>query len=305
MSSVQLVRLVLLDGDPEGLRSVSIAGRTTIVTGCPYAGLQALRKRDEARRPAVYFLVGDDLQQQREAVYIGECDSLDDRFASTHHASDRADWRHIFVASTTDRTFNKAHARRAEHLLVQRALETKRSVVLTRQTSAGELDDGDSAFAREFATNVFVLAEILGISVFRPSPTAAAAGAEANSATAPASTREVFEFSYTGQAVPAQMVIDGKDFVVLKGSKALADDKKGLPDSIRAMRQAARAAGLLVKDPADSSFEVFTADHPASSTSAAGSMIYGSSCAGPIAWRHATTRQTYKDWIANGGQAHA
>lgn len=304
MNSVQLVRLVLLDGDPEGLRSVSIAGRTTVVTGCPYAGLQALRKRDEARRPAIYFLVGDDLQQQREAVYIGECDSLDDRFASSHHASDRADWRHIFVASTSDRTFNKAHARRAEHLLVQRASETKRAVVLTRQTSAGELDDGDSAFAREFVANVFVLAEILGINVFRPSPTMAEASGTSVAA-APAGSQQVFEFSYTGQAIPARMVIDGKDFVILKGSKALAEDKKGLPESIRAARQAARAAGLLVKDPANASFEAFTADHTASSTSAAGSMIHGSSCAGPIAWRHAVTRQSYKDWIANGGPTNA
>lgn len=304
MSGVQLVRLVLLDGDPEGLRSVSVAGRTTVVTGCPYAGLQALRKRDEAKRPAVYFLVGDDLQQQREAVYIGECDSLDDRFASSHHASDRADWRHIFVASTSDRTFNKAHARRAEHLLVQRASETKRAVVLTKQTSAGELDDGDSAFAREFVSNVFVLAEILGVNVFRR-PATVTVGGEANTAGAPTTGRDVFEFSYTGQAIPAQMVIDGRDFVILKGSKALADDKKGLPDSIRAARQAARATGLLVKDPANPGFEVFTADYPASSTSAAGSMVYGSSCAGPIAWRHAVTRQSYKDWIANGGQHHA
>lgn len=304
MSGVQLVRLVLLDGDPEGLRSVSIAGRTTVVTGCPYAGLQGLRKRDEARRPAAYFLVGDDLQQQREAVYIGECDSLDDRFAGSHHALDRADWRHIFVASTSDRTFNKAHARRAEHLLVQRALETKRAAVLTKQTSAGELDDGDSAFAREFVTNVFILAEILGVGVFRPPPTVVAANGTSSVPTQ-AGSQELFEFSYTGQAIPARMVIDGKDFVILKGSKALAEDKTGLPDSIRAMRQAARAAGLLVKDPADPNFEVFTADHPASSTSAAGSMVYGSSCAGPIAWRHAVTRQSYKDWTANGGQAHA
>lgn len=304
MSGVQLVRLVLLDGDPEGLRSVSIAGRTTVVTGCPYAGLNGLRKRDEAKRPAIYFLVGDDLQQQSEAVYIGECDSLDDRFASPHHAADRADWRHIFVASTSDRTFNKAHARRAEHLLVQRAQETKRSIVLTKQTSAGELDDGDAAFAREFAANVFVLAEILGVSVFRPFPTATQ-GSGTNADTAPLGDQDVFEFSYTGQVIPARMVIDGKAFIILKGSKAVADDKKGLPDSIRAMRQAARAAGALVKDPANPSFEVFTADHTTSSTSAAGSMVYGSSCAGPIAWRHATSRQSYKDWIADGGQSHA
>ena len=303
MSSVQLVRLVLLDGGPGGLRSVSIAGRTTVVKGCPYAGPQALRKRDEARRPAICFLVGDDLQQQREAVYIGECASLDDRFASSHHASDRADWRHIFVASTSDRTFDKAHARRAEHLLVQRASETKRAVVLTRRTSAGELDDGDSAFAREFVANVFVLAEILGINVFRPSPTMAEAS-RTSVAAAPAGNQHVFEFSYTGQAIPACMVIDTEVFVVLKASKALPEGKKGLLIA-SAPRARPRAAGVLVKGPANPSFEVFTADHTASSTSAAGSMIYGSSCAGPIAWRHTVTRQSYKDWIADGGPANA
>ena len=298
------MRLVLLDGDPEGLRSVSIAGRTTLVTGCPFTGLQALRKRDEAKRPAIYFLVGDDLQQQTEAIYIGECDFFEDRFSSSHHALEKADWRHVFIASTTDRTFNKAHARRAEHLLVQRALETKRAAVLTKQTSPGELDDGDTAFAQEFVKNAFILAEILGISIFRPLPVIKTAQSiDKNSSyplSGPESQPAIFLFSYTGQVVPARLAVDGKDYVILKGSKALAEDKKGLPDNVRALREVARTTGVLIPDSDNPKLEIFTADYPMSSTSAAGSMIYGSSCAGPIAWRHEGTHASFKEWIGTG-----
>jgi hypothetical protein len=72
-----------------------------------------------------------------EAIYIGECDSLVDRFRSKHHAMDKADWQQIALASTTDETFNKAHARRAEHLLVEIARSMRRVDVMTDQTSRG------------------------------------------------------------------------------------------------------------------------------------------------------------------------
>ena len=157
----QLVRLTLLDGDPEGLRSVSVAGRTTLLTGCPWPKLQSLLARPEAARPAVYLMLGRSFDDAQEVVYIGECDSLANRFKQ-HHKEEAADWTEIFSATTTESTFNKAHARLAEHLLVQRAKVINRASVLTSLTSPGVLDEGDKAFTAEFVENVVTLTQILG-----------------------------------------------------------------------------------------------------------------------------------------------
>ena len=106
----------------------------------------------------------------------------------------------------------------------------------------------------------------------------------------------LFRFAYTQDGIPAQMVTDGKDFVILKGSKARPDGV-GIPGGIKQMRDAARAAGILAKDPG-SSLEVFQADYPTSSVSTAGAVVYGSPCRGPIAWRHVGTGELYSDWVA-------
>lgn len=300
----QLIRLILLDGDPEGLRSVAVAGRTTILMGCPWSRLQTLLKRPEANRPAVYFMIGTPLvgeAMNSEVVYIGECDSLSSRFEQ-HHREAAADWSQIFVATTTETTFNKAHARLAEHLLVERARAARRMDVLTKSTSRGIIDEGDEAFTREFVENVVTLTQTLGVILFRPS--LKLASQEAGAVTMVGEERlpfnqdklAVFRFAYTQDDIPARMVTDGKDFVILKGSRARADGT-GIPGGIKQMRDAARAAKILTKDP-NSQLEVFQADYPTTSVSTAGAMVYGSPCRGPVAWRHVGTDKLYSDWVA-------
>ena len=305
--SVQLIRLTLLDGDPEGLRAVSVAGRTTVLTGCPWGRLQTLLSRPEAQRPAVYFMVGNPLQADplfEEVVYIGECDSLADRFKS-HHKHDAADWTQIFVATTTESTFNKAHARRAEHLMVDRARSAGRAKVLTTATSPGDIDEGDAAFISEFVANFFILAQTLGVLLFRPKLKVSVSTHDVSmpSKASPSNQEEpslsIYNFDYIKRKpVPATMATDGRDFVILKGSKARPDGR-GIPDKIRKARAQARASGLLTKLPGDT-LETFQEDYSTTSASFAGGMVYGSSCNGPKAWLHTITGKSYGDWVAKG-----
>jgi hypothetical protein len=304
MPSTQLIRLTLLDGDPEGLRSVAVAGRTTILMGCPWSRLQSLMDRPEAARPAVYFMIGTSLDEEAlasEVVYIGECDSLASRFEQ-HNKQDAADWGQVFVATTTESTFNKAHARLAEHLLVDRARSAGRMGVLTEVTSRGSVDEGDEAFTREFVDNVITLTQTLGVILFRPSLTkrppthASEVAPDAGKSAADYDAPPRFRFDYTSDPPPAEMVTDGKDFVILKGSNARAESA-GVSLAIKQMRDKARAEGILRKDP-NSTMEVFEEDFPTTSVSAAGSMVYGTACRGPVAWRHVRTHQLYRDWVA-------
>lgn len=303
----QLIRLILLDGDPEGLRSAVVAGRTTVILACPWTRLRGLLTRDEAKRPAVYFLVGTPLDATGQAfdqsIYVGECDSLAERFSGGHHKAEAAEWSQIFVATTSEGTFNKAHARLAEHRLRERAVQANRAEVLTKSSSEGRIDEGDAAFANEFVENVVLLAQTLGLNLFRLPVTRISSvpkplGDQATqSVVAPGNTEpEIFEFDYRkGETIRARMALDGSEFVVLAGSLARAKDLEGLSQTIAEKRRAAREAGILVPD--QPGLERFTRDYATSSPSAAGSMVYGSSCAGPIAWRHVHSGLLYKDWL--------
>lgn len=295
----QLIRLVLLDGDPAGLRSVTIANRTTVLTGCPISRLGDLKTRDEAQRPAVYFLTGEE-GDGSGVIYVGECDSLADRFKAKHHAMDKADWRQVVVASTTDGVFNKAHARRAEHLLVARAKDLDRFKVMTDQTSPGKLDEGDAALAREFVANVVLLAEIMGVSAFRPKPSKPSG----NQASVPGPddgpvpvTLDGPVFRIAGvKGVDAKLRTDGEGFLLLGGSQAKAAEAPSCPPMARTLRAQAIKSGALVAGPTPGLL-TFTGDLPVPSTSTAGSVVSGNSISGPASWVHEGTNQTYAEWV--------
>ena len=307
----RMIRLILLDGDPEGLRSASIAGRTTVLIGGPWPNLKQLLTRPEAKRPGVYFLIGTPVLEQEnpglaEAIYVGECDSLSDRFERNHHRQDSADWSQIFFATTTEGAFNKAHARVAEDLLVEKARDAKRVDVLTQRTSPVSVDEGDMAFAEEFVTNTLILAQTLGVNAFRPSASVQikqiSIGTKENldiTGLSGKSHSAEFRFAYTSEPIDARMLVDGRDFVILAGFYAKKVVGKGLSQTLLAMRKSAEATGILMPID-DDRYLKFSADYVTSSTSAAGSMIYGSACAGPIAWKNVLTGQTYKDWVEAG-----
>ncbi|MCK8786643.1 hypothetical protein M0638_19900 [Roseomonas sp. NAR14] len=306
--ATQLIRLTLVNGDPEGLRYSLIAGRTTVLFACPWTQLKLLLNREEAKRPAVYFMVGAPLGPERngyeQAIYIGECDSLIDRFAAKHHRADAAEWNQIFLATTTEGTFNKAHARLAEHKIREKAQIANRAKVLTLASGLVKMDEGDLAFTDEFVGNVTILAQTLGLGLFR-TPVSESRIAlsdmdknfkDQNLHLEIADELDIFKFEYTNAEIPAQMILDGPEFVIKKGSYARSQDGDGMPPGILERRKSARVNGILL--PSDKvGLEQFNADYPTTSPSAAGSMVYGSSCAGPRAWRHIKSGLLYKDWL--------
>ncbi|NKE45946.1 GIY-YIG nuclease family protein [Roseomonas frigidaquae] len=277
-----------------------------------------MKEREEGSRPAVYFLSGE--SDGVDAIYIGECDSLSDRFRGKHHALEKADWQQIAVASTTDETFNKAHARRAEHLLVEVARSLRRTKVFTDQTSAGKLSDGDAAFARDFADDVALLAEILGVRVFRgrPSPMIAEGKLnEKNNATLSAEiakrenpaqpfaainpgheslNAEIFRF-IGARDVSAQMMADGTGFILLAGSELRKSVGGACPTSSLALRTKLHQSDLLEQHPQKPAFLRLRSDFPVGSTSAAAAVLTCTSLRGPHVWEHEATGQRYDKWI--------
>lgn len=295
----QLIRLTLLDGDADGLRTAEIAGRTTKLIACPVSGMEKLLKRAEANRTAIYFLFGQDFEGASDAIYVGECDAVARRFNGKHHAMDKAEWRQIVVAFSSDAVFNKAHGRRAEHLLCERVKAAAKASLKTERWSEGDLDEGDSSFALGFVADVAMLAETLGFPAFRVPPAARPplSSFDPQADLLSSSDGEVFRF-FDEARFEARMRVLGDDFIVLAGSTARADETSGCADSIRASRAKAREAEILVMAP-DGDRLVVTRDFALGSTSAAGGFIAGRNSRGPYEWVHERTGRTYAQWLAD------
>lgn len=295
--AITLIRLTLLEGDPDSLRMAEIAGRTTKLIAGPISAIDRLLARPEAQRPAVYFLYGTDFEQTSDAIYVGECDAIARRFNGQHDAMKKAEWRQLVAAFSSDAIFNSAHGRRAEHLLVEQARRSARATVLTLRSGRGDLDEGDAAIAGQFAADVTILAETLGFPAFRSSGLVRPRGTSAgDGSVAPIESDEAL-FRFIGETrFQATMRVEGDDFIVLKDSVARPDETTGCADSIRALRARLRDAGALVHDPITGLLRL-ERDVPLNSTSAAGGLIAGRNSRGPNEWVHVRSGQTYALWI--------
>jgi hypothetical protein len=69
--------LFLVDDSPSGIVAAGVDGWTGQALVIPRAKMDEFAARDEAKRAAVYILVGHDpTKEDRELVYIGEAESF-------------------------------------------------------------------------------------------------------------------------------------------------------------------------------------------------------------------------------------
>ncbi len=299
----QMIRLVLVDGNPSGLRSAQVAGRTTIMTACPMATVSDLFGRQEARKAAVYLLIGPDPGGlDRLAVYIGECDSLVERFRGRHHALDRAEWSEILVTTTVDGVLNKAHALHVEDYLRHLVVSGGRARDMTRATMRPTLDEGDLAFVAAFAADAVVLAKVLGVDVFAPSLPRPAVGqnglTEAPGPSPPFAEQPVFEYATKG--VVGRMTLEGSQFVLKAGSTLVKAETPSIPPNVARVRADGLRSGQIV-DISATELRVET-DIPLGSVSATASVVAANSSTGTIVWRHVETGETYAAWMQRRNQ---
>lgn len=97
----RLIRLFLVDGKPNGLRTVEISNMTLHGTMFPRPRLEGFLSRDTARKPAVYLLIGPDLSNPEETrLYVGEGDPVEPRIRD--HARNKDFWTDAVVFTSKD-----------------------------------------------------------------------------------------------------------------------------------------------------------------------------------------------------------
>ncbi len=274
------VRLFLVDGTPQGMRTAEVGNWTGLALVCPRTDLVKLGKRDAVRAAGVYLLIGpSEALASRLRVYVGEADDVWTRLQS--HDSKKDWWTWVVVFVSKDENLTKAHVRWLEAKLVRDIKDAKRADIENDvEPGGGHLPESDASDMETFLENLRLLLPTLGADVL---------GA---SALGPADRGLVLELKW--EDAKAECVLRDGKFMVRKSSTARTKEVESLGDSTRDLRRKLREDGVLAENGAD--LLRFTIDYPFDSQSAAAAVVAGTGLNGRAAWKVKGEGISYREW---------
>lgn len=298
------IRVLLLDGEPDGIRIAEKTMSTTQAMAFRRSQLESAKSKfgEMIERPGVYILLGeDDVQDQGEA-YIGESEGIYTRLKDHSNKENKnLFWEDTIVLVSKDENLTKSHARYVESRLIKDAQGNPRWSLPNRQEpsdTAGRLPLADRIDMDKFVDEAKMLVGVLGCGIFR----SVRSTKSENSAD---TTQRVNEeptmhetFELRSKDYRARMKLsDTGHFIIQAGSKARADTVDSVPENVKKLRDSMIKQGDL--RPTEDSLE-FSTDYRFSSVSAAAGVVSGSSINGRTAWKLPDGR-SYGDWESSQG----
>jgi len=264
------LKIFLVYGDPKRLRTAELSNWTGKAVAGPRSEFESVIGRDEAQNPGVYFLTGSDPESGKNAVYVGEAESIRDRLKS-HLEKDF--WNHVIFFISKDENLTKAHIRYLEGRLIEQAKQAGRFTVKNGQSSGAKLPESDREDMEIFLGKIHQVMPALGSDFLIPT-------APVN---ASASSQATLYCEIKGRKAAGSLSPNG--FVVFKGSHASLDERPSAhkyPYVVN-LRKRLIEEGILV---ADTDVLVFTQDMEFPSPSSAATVIHGGTANGLTAWKN-------------------
>jgi len=264
MSEPLSIKIFLAKGSSSGLRTAELSNWSGKAIACSRKELDELSKRDEATRPGVYLLIGNDTETEEPAVYVGEAEEVGKRLKQ--HLS-KEFWNQVVAFVSKDENLTKAHIKYLEGKLIEIGLSVGKGVVQNSQSSGSRLPESDQAEMDIFLDRILQLLPVLGTSLFsKPSESVA-------------ETSEKLICKIKGLEAFGNRTDSG--FVVYKGSKAVAEDRKSSVRH-RKRRQFLLEKGVLQKE---DDYLIFVKDYEFTSPSLAAAAVCGGSSNGLLMWK--------------------
>lgn len=160
------IEIFVPDGDPEGVRVVSLKNWTGVGVVFPRRQWVDTKRRREFDKTGVYILSGyaaDD--EDLPLIYIGQTDELRKRIEQHHRAKDFWDFGVVFV-STND-FLNRAHVTWLEWALYDRAARARRCAFDNNQVpQEPSLSEAERADMEAFLAQMLQVFPLIGTRVF-------------------------------------------------------------------------------------------------------------------------------------------
>lgn len=268
------LKIFLVHGDAKRLRTAELSNWTGKAAAAPRSELDDLLARDEALNSGVYFLTGSDPETGKNAVYIGEAESIRERIKG--HL-DKDYWNHVIFFISKDENLTKAHVRYLEGRLIEQARQAGRALVKNGQGSGARLPESDREDMEIFLKKVHQLLPALGADFLLPHV----------SQSVEQMGRQALYCEIKGHR--AMGAVSSNGFVVFKGSRAspeLRPSAHKYPWVVNS-RQRLLDEGAIASQ---GNVLVFVEDTEFPSPSSAAAVIFGGTANGLTAWKDASGR---------------
>lgn len=263
------IQIYLPSGDPRGIRVAELTTSIVRVIEVPRALLDNFLEMPEAQQVGLYFLIGDDEDQDFPSVYIGQSGGVGARL-SEHHKQ-KEFWNRALVVVSLTNSLTQTHALFLEWCSIKHANQAGRYNV---QNGNGGSKPHTPAPLEADCWEIFdtlrTLIATLGQPVLEPLAKAKETVAK----------EEVFYCKTSNYDAIAQYTTEG--MVVMKGSKARVEMVPSAGESQQKRRQQLIAEGVLKLE---DGFYVFQRDVLFKSPSGASDAITGASTNGWQLWK--------------------
>ena len=120
------VRIFLVDGTPQGIRTAELGNWSGIAVVGPRTDLARLGARPEMARTGVYLLIGpSDTAASGLTIYVGEGDEVWARLRTHDSDPDKDWWTWLTIFVSKDDNLTKAHVRWLEARLINEIRRAK------------------------------------------------------------------------------------------------------------------------------------------------------------------------------------
>jgi len=157
------IQIFLKDSDADGVKIAELTNSIAQVYVIPRDKIDFIKTRQELSAPALYMLFDD----ERTSVYIGECESFQDRVGS--HLANKDFWQWSVVCTAKGSGIDKADVKFLESHTIQKAIDVNRFNVQNR-TSPNKINLHEFKLAGilDLFEDFELLISTLGFNLFEP-----------------------------------------------------------------------------------------------------------------------------------------
>lgn len=278
------IKIFLVDGEPNGLKTAELSNWVGQAIVIPRNKLKDVKDRAECNKPAVYFLIGKNSEDDLlNTAYIGEAENLWSRLST--HDNSKDFWQTAVAFVSKDNNLTKAHVRYLESRCLDIANRAKRfNLENGAMSSLPSLSESDEAEMEEFLLNLKLLLTAVGYPILQ-----VAVAKEEQDVGDP-----LFYCKGKGVMATGRMTNDG--FVVYTDSTATTSISKAVLESNKKSIEKLIANGYMQQHKEGS--YIFIKDFIFNSPSAASDIVLGNSTSGWKKWKTSqgvTLEEIYKN----------
>lgn len=288
MNLGKLIRLFLVEGDPDGIVTAEIQNMTIYATSFPRTKINVFKKRGEANKAGTYILIGDNIENPlKPIVYVGEGTPVIDRIQSHNESSKKKDfWDRGIVFSSKDDYLTKTQIQYLEAKLVREIKKIQSAETENIQNPTEPiLSEVDRAEMEEFYQALSLLLKTFGYDFLEEKSVNLDNTSDKETEKSEEGFMEGVMFKFEIKDAVSYMKIIDNDYVVLEGSTIVKEGRQNIPPGVLEARQTLINKGYLVKDQNNKLYKL-TENYAFQSPSYASGFVAGGNDNGWTSWKY-------------------